>query len=55
MVFAFFTRGYIYDTIVSGWIESQESLAFMNKVFDITFAELMRKFELWACAKDYSE
>ncbi|KAG6906461.1 hypothetical protein DXG01_013833 [Tephrocybe rancida] len=37
---------------MSGWIESQGSLAFINDVLEITPAELLRKFKLWACAKD---
>ncbi|KAG6875344.1 hypothetical protein C0992_004216 [Termitomyces sp. T32_za158] len=55
MAFAFFTRGHIHDTIIPGWIESQGSLAFVNEILDITPAELLRKFELWACAKNHSK
>ncbi|KAG6895496.1 hypothetical protein C0992_000996 [Termitomyces sp. T32_za158] len=52
MAFAFFTRGHVHDSIVPGWIESQGSLGFLNEVLEITPAVLLRKFELWACAKD---
>ncbi|GLB38701.1 hypothetical protein LshimejAT787_0505660 [Lyophyllum shimeji] len=52
MAFAFMTRGHVNDTIAPGWIESEGSIAFVREVLDITPAELMRKFELWACAKD---
>ncbi|KAG6806861.1 hypothetical protein H0H92_009811 [Tricholoma furcatifolium] len=52
MGFAFVTRGHVHDTIVPEWIESQGSLAFINEVLLITPAELLRKFEQWACAQD---
>ncbi|KAG6823960.1 hypothetical protein H0H92_008452 [Tricholoma furcatifolium] len=52
MGFAFVTRGHVHDTIVPEWIESQGSLAFLNEVLLITPAELLRKFEQWACAQD---
>ncbi|KAG6895722.1 hypothetical protein C0992_013011 [Termitomyces sp. T32_za158] len=55
MAFAFFTRGHIHDTIVPGWIESQGSLAFINDVLDMTPAEFLRKFELWACTKGHKK
>ncbi|KAG6826237.1 hypothetical protein H0H92_000621 [Tricholoma furcatifolium] len=52
MGFAFFTRGHIHDSIIPGWIESQESLRFVQEVLEMTPEELCGKFELWACAKD---
>ncbi|KAG6852213.1 hypothetical protein C0991_001955 [Blastosporella zonata] len=55
MGFAFFTRGHINDTILPGWVESQQSLRFFNDVLDITPAEVLQKFEQWACTKDWSE
>ncbi|KAG6826202.1 hypothetical protein H0H92_000721 [Tricholoma furcatifolium] len=54
MGFAFFTRGHIHDSIIPGWIESQESLRFVQDVLEMTPEELCGKFELWACAKDRS-
>ncbi|KAG6805191.1 hypothetical protein H0H92_000367 [Tricholoma furcatifolium] len=38
--------------IVPEWIESQGSLQFINEVMNISPADLLRKFEQWACAKD---
>ncbi|KAG6825272.1 hypothetical protein H0H92_004237 [Tricholoma furcatifolium] len=35
-----------------GWIESEGSLKFLSEVLNITPAELMQKFEQWACVKD---
>ncbi|KAG6805994.1 hypothetical protein H0H92_013125 [Tricholoma furcatifolium] len=52
MGFAFVMWGHVHDTIVPEWIESQGSLAFLNQVLLITPAELLRKFEQWACVQD---
>ncbi|KAG6809960.1 hypothetical protein H0H92_013925 [Tricholoma furcatifolium] len=50
--FAVFTRGHVHDTITPGWCDSQGAVAFLNEVLEITPYDLVKKFEIWACAKD---
>ena len=53
--FAFFMRGYVYDTSIPGFIASSEAILFFWEVLHLDPLDITMKFEQWACAREQSK